>query len=120
LAAGQLWWITTRSITSRQKHYAPVGGGGLGCVLKCNDSNVGKLRICTSTHALSISLPCYFVGVIKSSLLLRPATFSSYILRLLLGSDLAVVLDVDVLVRGQSVDLVLGEGSATSGQLRSL
>jgi hypothetical protein len=45
---------------------------------------------------------------------------SSYISHLLLGSDLAVVLDVDVLVGGQSVDLVFGEGSATSGQLRSL
>jgi hypothetical protein len=45
---------------------------------------------------------------------------SSYIPHLLLGGDLAVVLDVDVLVGGQSVDLVFGEGSATSGQLRSL
>jgi len=39
----------------------------------------------------------------------------SQVLHLLLGGDLAIVLDVDVLVGGQSVDLVIGErGTVTA------
>ena len=37
------------------------------------------------------------------------AASRSHVLQLLLGGDLAVVLDVDAFVGGQSVDLVFGE-----------
>jgi hypothetical protein len=67
------------------------------------------LEVCASTfHA------CLYIYRTTSSVSLKVvATLcipsQSHVLQSLLGGDLAIVLDVDVLVGGQSVDLVFGE-----------
>lgn len=57
---------------------------------------------------LSIHLPYCFIGIIKVVISLSSSSDLS-VSCYLLGVDGAIVLDVDVLVGGQSVDLVFGE-----------
>ena len=53
----------------------------------------------------------------QKSLQLCSTHSRSHVLQLLLGGDLAVVLDADVLVRGESVNLILGEGGTVTVSL---
>ena len=77
-----------------------------GCTL-----NVPCLSLCIYHATSSVSLKVVTTLFVPSR---------SHVLQLLLGGDLAVVLDVDVLVGGQSVDLVFGERGTVFVSLRSI